>query len=386
MKIIIISYIYPNRLNPMLGIFVRQQSKYIAREGHEIHILTTGSSQDKEEEVVDNTRVHRLINIDNKLSLKGLLFSLKCMKMIASLNKKSGIDFVIQNFVGLNTILIGTVTKLLKKKFIVVSHGTSWELPKKNFMKNLIIKTALFMPDKIICVSKKTEELLEPNAKRNKLVVINNGIDPEWLKPDINKEKFRKKLGIDNKLILLSVCSLVPKKGIDIIIKALPKITKKFPNLVYLIIGDGPEKENLKNLTNKLGLGKNIKFLGTKIGNELANYYNLCDIFILMSRDLKNTIESFGIVYIEASYFGKPVIAGLSGGTQDAVVDGKTGFLVKPDDVESLAEKTALLIKNRKLRENLGDAGRKRVVGGFLWKHNVRKLMDEIDNPKSRKA
>ncbi|MDP3766289.1 MAG: glycosyltransferase family 4 protein [Nanoarchaeota archaeon] len=383
MKIIIISYIYPNKLNPTLGIFVRQQSKYIAREGHEVHILTTGSSKDRKEELIDKTTVHRLVNIDNKLPLKGFLFSLKCIKMIVSLNKKSNIDFVIQNFVGMGTILIGITVKLLKKRFIVVSHGTSWELPKKNFIKNLIIKMVLSVPDKIVCVSKKTEELLSFNTQRNKLVVINNGIDPEWLKPDIEGGKFRKKLGLGNKIILLSVCSLVPKKGIDIIIKVLPRIIKEFPNLMYLVVGDGPEKEKLTNLTNNLCLEKNIKFLGTKMGSELANYYNICDIFILMSRDLKYTIESFGIVYIEASYFGKPVIAGVSGGTKDAVIDWQTGFLVKSDDTENIVKKLALLIKNKKLREKLGKAGRKRVIKSFFWKHNVRKLINMLNNLKN---
>lgn len=379
MKIAVISYIYPNKSDPALGIFVRQQSKYIAREGHEVHILTTGTSQDKEEEIVDGTRVHRLIKIDTKLPLNGLLFPLRCIKKIMSLNKESNLDFIIQNFVGINTILMGITAKLIRKRFIVISHGTSWELPKKNFIKNLMIKIALAFPDKIICVSRKTEELLKPNAKNSKLVVINNGIDPEWLKPDIGSDKLRKKLGLDNKIVLLSVASLVPKKGIDIIINVLPKIIKEFPNLMYFIIGNGPEKENLANLTGKLDLEKNVKFLGIKTGSELANYYNICDIFILMSRDLKYTIESFGIVYIEAAYFGKPVIAGLSGGTEDAVIDGKTGFLVNPDDAENLVKKLALLIKNKKLREKFGKAGKKRVINGFLWKHNVRKLMDVLD-------
>lgn len=382
MKIAVISYIYPNKSNPMLGIFVRQQSKYIAREGHEVNILTTGSSQDKTAERIDNTAVHRLIKIDTKLPLKGLLFSLRCIKKIMLLNKESNLDFIIQNFAGINTILIGIAAKLLRKKFVVISHGTSWELPKKNFIKNLMIKIALAFPDKIICVSRKTEELLKPNAKNSKLVVINNGIDPEWLKPNVGADKLRKKLGLGNKIVLLSVASLVPKKGIDVILKALPKIIKDFPNLIYFIIGNGIEKENLANLTGKLGLEKNVKFLGIKTGSELANYYNICDIFILMSRDLKHAIESFGIVYIEASYFEKPVIAGLSGGTEDAVANGKTGFLVKPDDTENLAEKMTLLIKNKKLREKLGKAGRKRVVKGFLWKHNVRKLMDALKTEK----
>ena len=375
MKIIIISYIYPNRLDQRLGIFVRQQCKYLAKEGHEVHVLTSGSFQDKKEEFVDGTIVHRLISIDNKFPLKGLLFSLRCAKAIISLNNRLNFDFVIQNFIGINTILIGIVTKLLNKRFIAISHGTGWELPKKNFIKNFIIKIVLSIPDKIVCVSKKTENLLSHNAKKNKLVVINNGMDPQWLKPSINKAKFRKKLGFVNKFIILSVSSLVPKKGIDVVIKILPELITKYPNLIYIIIGDGSEKENLKMLVNKLGLGKNVKFLGYKVGTELANYYNICDIFILMSRDLKYAIESFGIAYIEASYFGKPVIGGKSGGTADSILDNITGYRIKPTNTKEIVKKLLLLIKNDNLRKKLGRNGKKWVSNNLLWSHNVDKLM-----------
>ena len=375
MKIIVISYIYPNKLDQRLGIFVHQQSKYIAKEGHEVHVLTSGSSQDKKEEFVDGIVVHRLLSIDNKFPLKGLLFSLRCAKAVISLNNRLNFDFIIQNFIGVSMILIGMITKLLNKRLIVISHGTEWELPKKNFIKNFIIKIVLAIPDKIVCVSKKTKNLLSYNVKKNKLVVINNGMDPQWLKPSMSKSKFRKKLGLANKFIILSVSSLVLKKGIDIVVKILPELITKYPNLIYIIIGDGPEKENLKMLVNKLNLGKNVKFLGYKVGTELANFYNICDIFILMSRDLKYAIESFGIAYIEASYFGKPVIGGKSGGTADSILDNITGYRIEPTNTKEIVKKLFLLIKNDNLRKKLGKNGKKWVNNNLLWNHNVDKLM-----------
>jgi glycosyltransferase involved in cell wall biosynthesis len=104
-----------------------------------------------------------------------------------------------------------------------------------------------------------------------------------------------------------------------------------------------------------------------------------------MSRDLKDIIESFGIVYIEASYFGKPVIAGKSGGTADAVVDGKTGYIIKYDNIKKLEKTILLLLKNKKLRDKLGEAGRKRVLKEFLWKNNVEKLLDLYNKKIKRK-
>ena len=378
-KIAIISPLFPNKKNPVSGIFVRQQSKYIAREGHDVTILTTGTKDDKKEEIIDGVPVYRLSNT-NLSPVKSLFFSLKCIKMINYLNKKSRVDVIIQNFVGISTIIIGIASKIQKKKFVVISHGTSWELPKDNFFKNAIIRLALSVPDVVVCVSRKTAELLSQNTNQKKLIVINNGIDPETLNPTISNAFLRKKLGLGNKIVLLSVCNLVQKKGIDAIINALAKALKTNSNLEYIIIGDGPEKNNLMELSKKLGMEGHIRFLGVKTGDELSNYYNLCDIFIMMSRDINNEIESFGIAYIEASYFGKPVIAGKSGGTEDAVVNNKTGFIVNSEDEERLIRKIKLLAGSKKLRNKLGNAGRSRVVKGFFWKHNARKLTDTINS------
>jgi phosphatidylinositol alpha-1,6-mannosyltransferase len=152
---------------------------------------------------------------------------------------------------------------------------------------------------------------------------------------------------------------------------------KEEPNIVYFIIGQGPEKEKLISLANKLNLKDKVAFIDYVSDADLANYFNICDIFLLMSKTIeeKSAIEGFGNVYLEASFMGKPVIGGKSGGTSDAVVDGKTGFLIEPDDAEELKKKIILLLKNKTLREKMGRYGRKRVLNGFLWKHNVEKLV-----------
>lgn len=385
MNIVVISYIYPKRINPSQGLYIHQQAKYLAKLGHNVDVITTRSHSDKEEETVENVNIHRVSmhigagkrefhKVDPKPA--GFIFLVNSLRKIFELKKEEGIDLIIGQFIGISTIVFGMASRLMGIKFVAVSHGTGWELPKKNRLQNFLIRLALSFPDKIVCVSNKTKELLSHNTDQRKLFVINNGMDPEYLAPSKSRQQFKKELRIKNELIILSVANLVGKKGVDIVIRAVSNVVKKYPNMIYLIVGDGVDKEKLENLVKELNLEKKIRFEGRKIGSELANYYNVCDLFALMSQDVESGIESFGIVYIEASYFGKAVIAGASGGTRDAVLDGKTGLLVNPSD-EKILEKTILmLLKNKKLRYKLGKAGKARVLQGFLWKNNAKKLVE----------
>jgi phosphatidylinositol alpha-1,6-mannosyltransferase len=226
-------------------------------------------------------------------------------------------------------------------------------------------------------VSNYVAKLASQYTKKSKIVVIKNGVDTEKLILTKSLSKFKKEINLKNEIILLSVGNLVERKGIDIVLSALPDVIKSYPSLKYFIIGAGPEKENLQKLIKGLNLRKHVVFAGDVDNKHLANFYNLCDIFVLMSRTIKEKagIEGFGIVYIEASYFGKPVIGGKSGGTADAIVDGVTGYRIEPKNTEDLKNKLILLLKNEKLRKKLGQQGMKRVKNQFLWKHNVEKLV-----------
>ncbi len=334
----IISYIYPTEENKVSGIFVKRQVKYIKKDLDVVLIKGNGNN--------------------------GIIFVLNCIKGL--INK----DFYVvhQHFVGVSTIIIGIICKLYHIPFIITSHGTSWELS-RNIFKRFLIRLAFAFPDKIICVSEKTKAKLLPNAKKDKLVLINNGF--EMPEPTKKREEFRKEFDMKDKYIMLSVSNLVKVKGIDVIIKSIPKIRETFPNLVYLIVGGGEERKNLEELTGKLGLNDCVIFAGVKLNEELADYYNASDIFALMSVEEEDVIESFGIVYLEASYFKLPV---LGRNVYDAIEDGKSGFLVPNEDTFKI--KVCELLKNRKLRNDIGSYGRQRVIEKFMLKDKVAEILD----------
>ena len=156
----------------------------------------------------------------------------------------------------------------------------------------------------------------------------------------------------NNSYILLSVGRHVSRKKFDLVIKAISEIKKKKPDLdiKYYLIGKGPETLNLKELTKYLKLENQIFFLGS-VDNLVRNkYYKISDVFLMPSIKERESIEGFGIVYLEANYYNIPVIGTTSGGVAEAIEHMKNGLFVKPNDEMDLVEKILFLYKNRDKR------------------------------------
>lgn len=377
MNIVEMSYIYPKKINMRRGMFIHQQAKYFVRAGNEADFITTSSYGDRKEETMDGVKVHRVSSMDYWKPFAGILFIVNTIRELSRLNKEKNIDLVIGQFLGTVTIAVGIYLKFINKRFIVVSHCSKWELQDSNWLVRFLVTLSLYFPEKVICCSRKNKEILSRRINKSKLYVINHGMDPEQLVPSKSAGQFKRELGIGKKeLVILTVGNFVSKKGIDVIINAIAKVSEKFPNIAHLIIGEGPDEDKLKSLVEELKLKDKVRFEGRKIKEELANYYNMADIFVLMSRDIHGEVEGLGIVHLEAAYFSKPVIGGKSGGTIDAVEHGKTGYIIDSKNQKELEKKLLLLLKNKKLRQKLGKAGRKRVLKDFLWEQNVKKVLE----------
>ncbi len=372
MKIAIVSYIYPVQNNPALGSFVHAQAREIKKKGNIVEVFTCGEKNHKRKESIDGVKVNRLCTSKFLRLFRGQFFIAALLFNL--IRNRKQYDLVHSHFLGTSTIFIGLACKAINLPFLVTSHGSPWEVKQKGFVKRFLLRCSLRYPKKVICVSNATRRLLQPFTDKSKLIVICNGVDISNLKAPSSSKRLKNKLDLKDKIILLSVSNLIEKKGIDIIIKSLSKLIKEHPNLYYIIIGEGPLEKELIKLVNDLGLQRYVRFEKYKNQRELSDYYNLCDVFVLMSRETKDAIESFGIVYIEASYFGKPVIGGKGGGTQDSIEDGKSGFLVDYKKPEELINKLSLLLKNPRLRKKMGEYGRKRVNDKFL----LTKVTEEI--------
>lgn len=229
-----------------------------------------------------------------------------------------------------------------------------------------------------------TKELMAKlGLAMNKIGVVYPGVEIEEFKPGLSPESIRKKYNIpQGKFILLSISRLVPRKGFDLVIRALPKILEKFPWTVYLIGGKGEDEPRLRAMVKKYNLQKAVQFLGFVEDRDLPFLYNLADVFLMPSRFIKKEgdVEGFGMVFLEAGACECPVIGGNSGGIPEAIINGKTGFLVNPESPKDLARKVIRLLEDEKLRKKMGEAGRKRASQEFNWERITKNFQFSISN------
>jgi phosphatidylinositol alpha-1,6-mannosyltransferase len=216
--------------------------------------------------------------------------------------------------------------------------------------------------------------LLRIGIPEDRIHKLTPGVNTEEFQPCPRRSDLIERYGLQGKKILLTTARLVPRKGHRIVLRALPKVLAQVPDLKYLIAGEGPEKERLENLVRELGLQSVVTFVGDIAHREICDFYNLCDVFVMVNRLEAGDVESFGMVFTEANAVGKPVIAGRSGGTAESVIHGQTGFLVDPDNAEELTNHLLLLLKNGELSKRMGAAGLERVRLEFNWSTRARAL------------
>ena len=238
--------------------------------------------------------------------------------------------------------------------------------------------------DRVLACSSFTASLLvKIGVPQRNIEIVYPGCDVGHYKPSVANLELRKELlqSSASGPIILSVGNLVARKGQDMVIRALPQISKRISDVTYLIVGDGPYRQSLESLAVTMGVEKRVIFAG-KLGKEdLAAIYALCDVFAMPSRqEAENDVEGFGIVYLEANACGKAVIGGRSGGVPDAIVDGVTGILVDPHDVDDIAERISRLLLDRQLTACMGENGYKRVHEQFTWSHVCTRIQGILES------
>ena len=233
-------------------------------------------------------------------------------------------------------------------------------------------------------VSRYTRNLLvkKRNVPSERITVVHNGTDPDHFRP-MDVQDLRDELGLKpHHKVLLTVSRLVERKGIDTVLRTLPEVARRAPDVQYLIIGDkkkeAQEHKRLEKIAREQGVTDRVRFLGAVPPDELPRYYNVCDVFVMPSRENPPYVEGFGIAFLEANACGKPVIGARSGGIPDAVLDGETGLLVEPDDEAALAEAIHRLLCDIPLARRLGRNGRQRIQEEATWRHAADQIYKAI--------
>ena len=205
---------------------------------------------------------------------------------------------------------------------------------------------------------------------------------PELLLPGTNPERFTPPSSPPSgPPILLTVARLVSRKGIDTVLRALPPLLENTPGLQYWIVGSGPARNSLAQLAQELQLTHAVRFMDSVSDSELPAIYQQATIFVMTSRAEYHagSVEGFGIVYLEASASGLPVVAARSGGAAEAVIENETGLLVPPDDPQDLAQTLARLLNDAALQQRLGSNGRRWVEREMNWDRVGHQFMSIIE-------
>jgi phosphatidylinositol alpha-1,6-mannosyltransferase len=228
--------------------------------------------------------------------------------------------------------------------------------------------------------SKYTAGLLEgAGVPQSKLCVIHPGVDTERFRPNVDGSSIRERFLPTGGLLLLSVGRLVRRKGFDLAIRAVSLLRSSFPNLRYLLVGEGPDRPYLETIIRDLGLGDIVELTGKVSDNDLPKYYSACDVFVHPNRIVGVDVEGFGIVFLEAASAGRPAIGGRNGGVPEAVEDGESGLLVGGEDVEELAGALKPLLDSSDRRRRMGGLARRRALERFSWQAAAARLIDVLD-------
>lgn len=276
----------------------------------------------------------------------------------------------------------GVIAMMFKKLFsipyVIYCHGE--EIPQLNRSRfQPRVRNRIYMSaDAVIANSEFTRQsLLRLGVPKERICKITPGVHVERFQPAACDADLRNSYGLKEKLILLTVARLVPRKGHRLVMQALSKLKAKFPNAHYLIVGKGPEEPELRKLASEFGISDRVIFAGYVPAEKLPEFYRLCDIVVMPNRvDETGDLEGFGMVFLEANAAGKPAVAGRTGGAAEAVADGSTGYLVDPEDADELASVLDRLLADKNLRDRLGSAGLERVRHCFSWHERAVVLRD----------
>jgi phosphatidylinositol alpha-1,6-mannosyltransferase len=174
--------------------------------------------------------------------------------------------------------------------------------------------------------------------------------------------------------VLLTVASLVKRKGHDLVLGILAELRRRHGDIRYVIVGSGPEESALRTLAADHGVADAVVFAGAISDEQLPDIYAASDVFVMPSRETETDVEGFGIVYVEAAFAGLPVVGSRTGGIPDAVEDGKSGFLVQPGDEAGLAQALTRLLPEPPFAKTMGGYGRQRTQRLFSTEAFARQL------------
>ncbi|MCI0559317.1 MAG: glycosyltransferase family 4 protein [Nitrososphaera sp.] len=353
--------------------YTHQLCKHLERIGHNVLVFSSAMEND---ENFDRSCHYNVSRFDYwKLMSGGKLYNVikRCLS-IFRVAKKHRPQVIICNVLQGEAFIGWVIARALKVPFFICAHGR--ELTKRyGFLKRTYRKPTLKWADAVFANSNFTKNLLEKvGVSSHKIVVVFPGVDLDEICTEVTESDLKaiSSLGLEGRKIILTLGRLEKRKGFDTVIRAMQAVSKEIPDSLYVIAGDGAYRTDLEQLIMQLGLQNYVRLVGAVDDSMKHLYYKAASLFVMPNRELVDgDIEGFGIVFLEAAAYSKPVVAGNSGGAVDAVVHGKTGILINPNDVKELENVITALFKDDALARKLGHQAWRRVKDDLTWKNSA---------------
>jgi glycosyltransferase involved in cell wall biosynthesis len=389
MKVCILTTSFPLNDGDLSGIFIREQGRHLVQQGIKVTVVAPHHAGAPKKEVMDEMVVHRFRYFLPEGSQRLCYGSGMPHNLKESFWSKTQLPFLLFTFI-LHAIrhardcdvihahwspagLAGLIASKILGKPIVLTmhHGTIQTLTK-------IEKIILEQVDYVLCNSAFTLAHVLETAKPKATKVIPPGVDTQTFQPqaeNMTNDRLLQELPTGH-LIILAIGRLIELKGYKYLIEALRLLPEDTP--AHLLIGgDGALRQTLESQVKQNGLSDRVTFLG-HIPNHLAPlYYRRADIYAQPSIIDKNgNTEGLGVTLLEAMACEIPCVGSRTGGIPEIIVDGKNGFLVEPKDSRQLADKLALLLRNKDLRITMGKQGRRFVEDNYSWEAKAKDLAE----------
>ena len=278
------------------------------------------------------------------------------------------------------TPLVCILAQLFHRRAIIQAHGLDILYP--SFVYQSFIVRWLRFCDHVIANSRYTAALAkDKGASQNSITIIHPGVHWQRFALSTSMDALKLERGLEGKKIILFVGRLARRKGVkEFIEKSLVHIIQEIPNCRFLIVGDNPKdslthredvRSEIEQAISAHHLEEHVQWLGALSDDDLIKVYNLCDLMVLPILKMKDDVEGFGIVALEAAAAGKPVVAMSVGGVPDAVEDGKSGVVVAPDHYELMSQSIIRLLSGKEISSAIGEYAQRRVKEKFCWNSTI---------------
>ena len=239
--------------------------------------------------------------------------------------------------------------------------------------------------DAVTYVSRYTRDrfaaALGPGAR---LVHQPGGVDTERFRPDpLRRAAIRRRYGVEDRHVVVCLSRLVPRKGQDVLVSAMPRILRGDPQAVLVLVGGGPYRGHLERLAARHGVGDRVVFTGRVPAEEIVDHHRMADVFAMPCRTRGGglDVEGLGIVYLEASACGVPVIAGRSGGAPETVDPGRSGLVIDGRRVDEVADAVLEVLLDGRRAAAMGARGRSWVLENWRWSELARGMRQVLSGP-----